>query len=234
MEIIPVIDIYRNQAVHAIKGQRQDYCPLQTPLCNGHATEDILQAFLDIYPFKTIYIADLDAIQGIADNELLIQQLLNKFQTISFWVDQGISSSRQLKSKLSRQHVIGSETNILPKTLQKLLTLNPGIILSLDFKIKTFIGKQELLDKVNTWPEKIIIMSLAHVGANIGPDYQLISALQENMDAGKIYVAGGVRDVHDLQTLDDMGIHGVLIATALHHQKITSESLWKFTQKNAP
>ena len=64
MEIIPVIDIRQNQVVHAIKGQRQNYRPLQTSLCNSHSPEDIVQAFIDTYPFKTIYIADLDAIQG--------------------------------------------------------------------------------------------------------------------------------------------------------------------------
>ena len=50
----------------------------------------------------------------------------------------------------------------------------------------------------------------------------------------KIYVAGGVRHEADLELLDEMGVDGVLIATALHRQRITNETLNKFTQKNAP
>jgi len=229
MEIIPVIDIRQNQVVHAVKGQRQNYRPLQTCLCDSHSADDIVQAFIDTYPFKTIYIADLDAIQGTSNNEHLIEQLLNKFQSVSFWVDQGISSAIELKIQSRRQHVIGSETNISPETLNELFTSSLEIILSLDFQTKTFLGHQDLLEKTDLWPERIIIMSLSHVGSNNGPDYKLISDIQKIAGDRKIYVAGGVRHEDDLQTLNDMGIDGVLIATALHTQQIKADTLLKFT-----
>jgi len=234
MEIIPVIDVRQNQVVHAVKGQRQNYRPLQTCLCDSHSADDIVQAFIDTYPFKTIYIADLDAIQGTSNNEHLIEQLLNKFQSVSFWVDQGISSAIELKIQSRRQHVIGSETNITPETLNELITSSPEIIFSLDFQTKAFLGHQDLLEKTDLWPERIIIMSLSHVGSNNGPDYKLISDIQKIAGGRKIYVAGGVRHEDDLQTLNDMGIDGVLIATALHSQQIKADTLLKFTKKNAP
>jgi phosphoribosylformimino-5-aminoimidazole carboxamide ribotide isomerase len=234
MEIIPVIDVRQNQVVHAVKGQRQNYRPLQTCLCDSHSADDIVQAFIDTYPFKTIYIADLDAIQGTSNNEQLIEQILDKFQAVSFWVDQGISSVIELKAQSRRKHVIGSETNISPKTLNELFTLSPEIILSMDFQTKAFLGDQDLLQKTDHWPERIIIMSLSQVGSNNGPDYKLISDLQKTAGDRKIYVAGGVRHEHDLQTLNDMGIDGVLIATALHTKQITADTLLNFTQKNAP
>jgi len=234
MEIIPVIDVRQNQVVHAVKGQRQNYRPLQTCLCDSHSADDIVQAFIDTYPFKTIYIADLDAIQGTSNNEQLIEQILDKFQSVSFWVDHGISSAIDLKIQSRRQHVIGSETNISPETLNELFTSSPEIILSLDFQTKALLGDQKLLQKTDLWPERIIIMSLSQVGSNNGPDYKLISDIQKSAGNRKIYAAGGVRHEDDLQTLNDMGIDGVLIATALHTQQITADTLLKFTQKNAP
>ncbi len=234
MEIIPVIDIRQNQVVHAVKGQRQNYHPLQTCLCDNHSADDIVQAFIDTYPFKTIYIADLDAIQGTSNNEKLIEQLLNKYLSVSFWVDQGASSAIELKFESRRNHIIGSETNISPETLNELITLSPEIILSLDFQTKVFLGHQDLLQKTDLWPDRIIIMSLSHVGSNDGPDYKLITDIQNISENRKIYVAGGVRHENDLQTLNDMGIDGVLIATALHTQQITADTLLKFTKKNAP
>ena len=51
----------------------------------------------------------------------------------------------------------------------------------------------------------------SHVGSNDGPDYKLISYLQKIAGDRKIYVAGGVRHEDDLQTLNDMGIDGVLL-----------------------
>lgn len=234
MEIIPVIDIRRGQVVHAVKGQRQNYRPLQTSLCESNSPEDIVQAFISSYPFKTIYIADLDAIEGQSDNDQIIEQLHDKFQSVTFWVDQGISSTVKFKDLLSRQHVIGSETNISPDILNEIIISSPNIILSLDFQANTFLGVQNLLQKTSLWPGRIIIMSLARVGSDNGPDYELISSLKKTAGDRKIYVAGGVRHETDLNLLNDMGIDGVLLATALHTERITSEILKKFTKKNAP
>ncbi len=234
MEIIPVIDIHQGQVVHAIEGQRQHYRPLLTSLSESNSPENIVQAFINSYPFKTIYIADLDAIEGRSNNDHLIEQLHDKFKSLTFWIDQGISSAKELNSLSRRQHVIGSETNISPETLGEMITSIPDIILSLDFQTNIFLGNQDLLQKKELWPEKIIIMSLANVGSNKGPDYELISKLKETAGERKIYVAGGVRDETDLQLLNEMNIDGVLIATALHTQNIKSETLSKFSKKNAP
>lgn len=234
MEIIPVIDIRRGQVVHAVKGQRQNYRPLQTSLCESNSPEDIVQAFISSYPFKTIYIADLDAIEGQSNNDQIIEQLHDKFQSVTFWVDQGISSTIELKDPLLRQHVIGSETNISPDILNEIIISSPDIILSLDFQSNTFLGVRNLLQKTSLWPGRIIIMSLARVGSDNGPDYELISSLKKTAGDRKIYVAGGVRHETDLNLLNDMGIDGVLLATALHTERITSEILKKFTKKNAP
>jgi phosphoribosylformimino-5-aminoimidazole carboxamide ribotide isomerase len=233
MEIIPVIDIRRGQVVHAVKGQRQNYRPLQTSLCESNSPEDIVQAFVSSYPFKTIYIADLDAIERQSNNDQIIRQLHDKFQSVTFWVDHGLSSSTDLKNQCCGQYVLGSETNISPDTLNEIITISPDIILSLDFQTNIFLGDRNLLQKTSLWPGRIIIMSLAHVGSDNGPDYELISSLIKTAGDRKIYVAGGVRHETDLELLNNMGIDGVLIATALHTQRITSETLNKF-KKNAP
>ena len=233
MEIIPVIDIRRGQVVHAVKGQRQNYRPLQTSLCESNSPEDIVQAFVSSYPFKTIYIADLDAIERQSNNDQIIRQLHDKFQSVTFWVDHGLSSSTDLKNQYCGQYVLGSETNISPDTLNEIITISPDIILSLDFQTNIFLGDRNLLQKTSLWPGRIIIMSLAHVGSDNGPDYELISSLIKTAGDRKIYVAGGVRHETDLELLKNMGIDGVLIATALHTQRITSETLNKF-KKNAP
>ena len=231
MEIIPVIDIRRNQVVHAVKGQRQNYRPLRTTLCDSHSPDRIVQAFLDMYPYKTIYIADLDAIQDQTNNAQLINRLQKKFGSVSFWIDQGISSSIDLKIQSRGRHIIGSETNISAETLKEMRSSVPDMILSLDFQDKIFLGNHDLIQKPDLWPDKIIVMSLARVGSNSGPDHKSIAEMQKIAGEKKIYVAGGVRNVDDLQSLNDMGIDGVLIATALHTQQITSDTLVKFTKK---
>ena len=40
-----------------------------------------------------------------------------------------------------------------------------------------------------------------------------------------IFVGGGVRDIEDLVELKNLGVSGVLVATALHSGKISIEEL---------
>lgn len=230
MDIIPVIDISQGYVVHAVKGQRQYYQPLCTSLSKGNCADDIVRAFLDFYPFNTIYIADIDAIEGRANNRHIIEQLHRSFPSLNFWIDQGISSSKEIAQDCSWQHVIGSETHISAAELRQIIKRMPDIILSLDFGTK-FLGDQKLLDNTAQWSERIIIMSLEHISSDRGPDYQRICKFQKSADDRKVYVAGGVRDEVDLQALNDIGIAGVLVATALHTQKLTPAMLNKFCKK---
>jgi phosphoribosylformimino-5-aminoimidazole carboxamide ribotide isomerase len=63
VKLIPVVDLLNGEVVHARKGQRSHYLPLQSSLCQGTQPETVVGALLDLYPFRTLYIADLDAIQ---------------------------------------------------------------------------------------------------------------------------------------------------------------------------
>lgn len=229
MEIIPVIDIRQGQVVRAVRGLRQNYLPLQTSLCQGHSPENMVQSFIKLYPFKKIYIADLDAIEGQSNNELIIERLHDKFQSQIFWVDQGLSSTFEIKKLLDRKHVIGSETNISPDILLEISSMTPDIVLSLDYRSKLFLGDKKLLQNMEVWPEKIIIMSLANIGSKQGPDYELIYSLRKHAANKKIYIAGGIRHEKDLHALNNIGIDGVLVATALHTQQIKIDSIIKFS-----
>ena len=64
MDIIPVIDLMGGQAVHAKLGRRDEYRPLQSRLCRTSRPLDVAEALLALYPFRTLYLADLDAIRG--------------------------------------------------------------------------------------------------------------------------------------------------------------------------
>ncbi|MEW8382346.1 MAG: nickel transporter, partial [Candidatus Thiodiazotropha taylori] len=64
MKLIPVIDLMNGIVVRAIRGQRQSYLPSSTPLCQSSQPEAVISALLSLYPFDTLYIADLDAITG--------------------------------------------------------------------------------------------------------------------------------------------------------------------------
>lgn len=228
MEIIPVIDLRDNHAVYAVKGQRQDYQPLRTVLSDSTVPKNIVQAFIDYYAFEKIYIADLNAIIGQGDNNHVIEELIQSFPSLTFLVDQNISSVQAIRQPLMRQYVIGSESNLAADELSKIVALEPNVILSLDFRNKLFQGHASILNNTAVWPKKIIAMSLTHIASNRGPDYELIQYLQNITTGKQIYVAGGVRHKADLQVLYELGVSGVLVATALHTGKLLPDTLRKF------
>jgi phosphoribosylformimino-5-aminoimidazole carboxamide ribotide isomerase len=69
-------------------------------------------------------------------------------------------------------------------------------------------------------------MSLSKVGANEGTHTALLNEVLTKARSFNVYAAGGVRNIEDLISLKKMGIHGALIATALHQKQISSAQLY--------
>lgn len=223
MHIIPVIDLYQGQVVHAIRGQREHYQPVRSRLCAGSDPCTIVQAMLDVYPFNTFYIADLDAIRDEAENNHVIDHLQQQFPKLAFWLDAGLSSQKELSvtNRSSIKHVIGTETGITADTLKDIVGTLPEPVLSLDFKTGALRGDGQLLQHPEIWPENIIVMDLARVGSSEGPDMELLQNIRSVSTGKNIYMAGGIRNINDLQNLEENGVAGALVATALHDGSIT-------------
>ena len=229
MHIIPVIDIYQGQVVHAVRGQREHYQPVRSGLCEGSDPFTIVQAILGIYPFTTLYIADLDSIRGDGVNYPVVEQLQQQFPQLVFWLDAGKYTKKDFTGthNESIRQVIGSETGVGTDFLLDLAGISPEPVLSLDFKETVFSGDSGLLQQSAIWPENIIIMNLARVGSSEGPDLDLLNKTSALISGKNIYMAGGIRNITDLQTLKHTGVAGALIATALHNGSLTHQDLSK-------
>ncbi len=226
MHIIPVIDIKDGQTVLAKQGQRESYQPLKSKICQLNTLENTIRSFLDIFPFKIIYIADLNAITGNANNQTIIDLAVKKFPDIQFWVDNGMKAEFFIRqNKLPYKAVIGSESQV-ENQLKHLKQPKQDFILSIDFFPETgYKGPCKLLEQPNLWPENIIIMSLERVGKNAGPDFaRLQSFTQKNPDKN-IIAAGGVRNKDDLLSLQKIDVHYALLASALHSGVISSKTM---------
>jgi phosphoribosylformimino-5-aminoimidazole carboxamide ribotide isomerase len=239
MLLIPVIDLLQGQVVHARRGERENYRPIQSSLCKSSEADEIVASLIALHSFSCLYIADLNAIQSNGGNINIINKLHNAFANLTLWLDAGVSdtsSYKKLAAKKFGRIVIGSET------LQDLTLLNThhesklarsAPILSLDFQGDQFRGETTLQNNPKLWPDDVIAMTLARVGANSGPDFerlaQLIQLAQQTSPHKKIYAAGGVRHVADLYQLRDMGVTGALVASALHDGRITRADLQNFS-----
>jgi len=232
MEVIPVIDLRDGVVVHARMGIRSEYAPIISPLSPTSRPNDVARGLLSIFPFKNFYVADLDAIEQKGDNNAALRYLRTEYPDLGFWVDAGIENVLQAERWLEGGYghlVLGSETQ-QDNQLIFHLCRNERTILSLDFRGDAFLGPASLLTETKTWPQKIIVMSLARVGSASGPDIDRLTAINSRAPNRQIYAAGGVRDADDLVLLARAGIAGALVATSLHNGKLTGAQIARLSE----
>ncbi len=233
MNVIPVIDLKDGKVVHARMGNRNQYRPVDSMLCQSSDIFDVICAFLTLYPFKHFYIADLNALTGLGSHDNLLNKVLRLFNKIHFWIDAGLKSPIHFFVQKNYTPVIASESckkqdvNLLKKSKK-------NFVLSLDFSTDKPIGPTILFENPEYWPDIIIIMTLGHVGSNNGPAISQLFNYCEN-HANKTFVAaGGIRNSADLSILKKMGIHHALVATALHNGAITAQDIKNLQAKKYP
>lgn len=230
MNVIPVLDLKDGQVVHAKHGNRQAYLPIQSALTESSEAVSVVQALLSLYPFKLLYIADIDAIQGTGNHAPIVRNLQAKFPELQIWLDAGFNTPEALKNwhNTKIRPVLGSESFESIERYQQLISacrISP--ILSLDFKSKAFLGPQSLLKNPSLWPKDVIVMTLDQVGSEAGPDFEQLGAIQKESPSTSIYAAGGVRSASDLMALKQQNITGALVASALHNAAISGKELQK-------
>jgi HisA/HisF family protein len=228
MHLIPVIDVRLGRAVHAVMGDRAGYRPIETPLAEGSDPLSLAVGYRSLHPFHTIYVADLDGIEGRGRNLALLDRLVAALPGIELWVDDGSISpaaTRPLLARLACVPVIGSESLANVDDLTALHAGGAARILSLDFRGAAFAGPAALLERRELWPDRVIVMTLGRVGSGAGPDLDRLGAIVRAAPGRQVYAAGGVRHAGDLAAIRRAGAAGALVATALHAGTLTSADL---------
>jgi phosphoribosylformimino-5-aminoimidazole carboxamide ribotide isomerase len=227
LRVIPVIDLMGGEVVHARKGDRASYRPLESPLSPTSGAVEVVRGLLSVYPFPTLYVADLDAIRGDGDNLPALRRIRAAFPALLMWVDNGAADGAAIGALIHADlgaPVIGSESQHDSDLIAQ-HARSRRIVLSLDFRGNAFQGPQEILNEPALWPSRVIVMTLARVGSGTGPDLERLAAIRSITGGREIYAAGGVRDADDLSALKAAGASGALVATALHERRVVRADL---------
>jgi phosphoribosylformimino-5-aminoimidazole carboxamide ribotide isomerase len=237
MKIIPVMDLSHGVVVHAVRGRRSEYQPLKSVLCGSADPLDVAMA-LKALGFGELYVADLDAIMGGHANLPILKQITDT-TGLRLMVDAGIAAL-ETAEKLLKGHVskiiIGTETlpsiGFVRKAVKSLG--RERVVVSLDLRGEEVIGRFELgkfRDPIallrefqNMGVDQVVVLDLARVGSETGVNMHILKEVLRNLKV-KVFVGGGVRDIRDLVELENVGVFGVLIATALHSGKISLDEL---------
>jgi phosphoribosylformimino-5-aminoimidazole carboxamide ribotide isomerase len=227
-ELIPVIDLMGGQVVHARAGERDRYRPLAgSVVARSPEPEAVIRGLLALHPFRTLYIADLDAILKRGDHKAQIRRLRQTFPDLRIWVDAGFAETCACRRFLAADLgdlVLGSESQSDARVLEA-LEGEPRLVLSLDFKGARPLGPAALFEGPELWPERLIVMTLARIGGEAGPDLDRLRAVRAQASERRVYAAGGVRGGEDLAELRAVGCAGVLLASALHDGRLGPSDL---------
>jgi phosphoribosylformimino-5-aminoimidazole carboxamide ribotide isomerase len=239
MELIPVLDLARGSAVHAIGGDRLRYGPVQSVLAPGREGDAmaLAQAYRALPGVGRCYVADLDAIGG-APAQLDLLARLQSAQGFGgpLLLDAGIASLGELHrlGGAFSHIVVGLETLSSFADLGR-LAAQVEVTFSLDLRNDLPLTRPELLVEmgsvdatvlaraaVEAGARSLILLDVGRVGHGVGVNLQLLASLRRALPKVVLLAGGGVRGDADINALAASGCDGVLVATALHRGTLTA------------
>lgn len=235
MFVVPVIDLKGGRVVHARRGERSSYHPLETPLACSSRPLDVVHGLLALAPFRALYVADLDAIGGAGSHADVVRTLRAEYPDLEVWVDAGCRDAAALGAWLAPGlvPVIGTESLLSAEALAAMLAVCPAAMLSLDSREESLLGPPEVFAQPQRWPASVIVMTLERVGTGTGPAADRLRTIRAAAPDCRVIAAGGVRDAQDLETLEALGIHAALVASAIHDGSLDRSTLHRFAGRDS-
>jgi phosphoribosylformimino-5-aminoimidazole carboxamide ribotide isomerase len=182
--------------------------------------------------------ADLNAIMHNGDNLGVIERVAEE-TGLCLMVDAGIANIEKAKTVLrhgASEVIVGTETLTDISFVKEAVHLLGAdrVVVSLDLRNGKLLAKFNfdvfpdpaavLRELQEMGVKRVIVLDLARVGSEEGVDLGFLRRVLESVYVD-VFVGGGVRNIDDLLVLRDMGVTGVLLATALHSGKITVDQL---------
>lgn len=241
MEIIPAIDIRNGKCVRLFKGLEST-----TKIYSENPLE-ILKMWIN-HNATRIHIIDLDKAWNKGSNENLIKALLKEASNkIRIQIGGGIRNIAYAMNLLRAgvdRIILGTLAIKNPEEITR-LSRDVGkehIMVAIDYKfnnvaingwrtqtsLNPFTLAQDLIERGAGY---VVFSSIEADGTLKGPDLKNIAKLTQLIDPAKIYVAGGIKDINNINDLRNFGIKGVIIGKAFYENRIpfsiVNDSLYK-------
>ena len=101
MKVIPVIDILNGIVVHAVRGKRSEYKPLESILFKSVEPVEVAKAFKTL-GFSELYVADLDAIIDCSTNFEVFKHMAEE-TGLHLMVDAGVTNIERAQKLLGNR-----------------------------------------------------------------------------------------------------------------------------------
>ena len=209
MNIIPAIDLKKGKVVRAVQGDRASYKPIDLVTTYSSNPITFIKALIIKYKPSTIYLADLDLLDGDGNNIDIIYKVANMFRNKIFWVDVGAKKVTKLNIK-NITPILCSESC---EDIRLINYVYKDHIHSYDYKDRS-LGTQYFKKLESSYKKKVIFMNISDVGNKKGPDFRYLRGMLRFSDK-EYYVGGGVNSILDIHKLSKMNISGVIVSSLL-------------------
>jgi len=244
MNIIPAIDLKNGKCVRLLKGdfeQTTEYSndPVQVARQFAALAADSLH-IVDLDGARYGEQRNREIVAAIADESKLTIQLgggIRDVETLEGWFAVGVSRC-----------VIGSLAITEPDTVKAWLTRFGGdrIVLALDVRIDalneplitthgwtrdseaTFFESVD--DFLNAGLQHVLCTDVSRDGAMTGPNFGLYQRIMDAYPELLLQASGGVRHIHDLEQLRQLGVPAAISGRALLDGKISAKEIETFLQ----
>lgn len=236
IEIIPAIDIINGQCVRLTQGDYE-----QKKVYSSNPVE-VAKSFEDA-GIQRLHLVDLDGAKAkhVVNGKVL--ENIAKATNLTLDFGGGIKSDEDIKialeagaSQITAGSIAVANPNLVHRWMEKYGASR--IILGADVK--------GLNIAVNGWQEKssaelfpfleryvaqgidyCICTDVAKDGLLQGSSIDLYTSILERFPKLKLIASGGVRSIEEIEKLNEIGCHGVIIGKAIYEEKITLKELEK-------
>lgn len=234
IEIIPAIDIIGGQCVRLTQGdyaRRTVYAADPLEVARSYEALGI----------RRLHVVDLDGAKAAAPQNLDTLRKIATATGLEVQYGGGIKSEEALQAVLdagARRAICGSIAITDPDRFAGWLTAYgaDAVILGADTKAGRVAinGWQEaaetdvqtLIRRFEAYGLKqVICTDISRDGMLTGPNFDLYTALQQELPAMEIIVSGGISSRDDLVRLDELGLRSVIVGKAIYEGRITLQEL---------
>ncbi|HKL40475.1 MAG TPA: 1-(5-phosphoribosyl)-5-[(5-phosphoribosylamino)methylideneamino]imidazole-4-carboxamide isomerase [Cryomorphaceae bacterium] len=234
MKIIPAIDLIDGKCVRLTKGDystKKEYS--SDPL-------DMAMRFSDA-GLTYLHLVDLDGARtGAVVNHRTLEKIASK-TPLEIDFGGGIKSDESIRIAFesgAKKVTVGSVAVKNRELVAEWLSIygSEKLILGADVKEEkiaisgwTETGDEYVFDFVREYLEKgfttVISTDVAKDGMLEGPSFELYKKLLGEIENLQLIASGGIRDMADLEKLEEMGLYGAIIGKAIYEGRIDLKDL---------
>lgn len=236
IEIIPAIDIINGQCVRLTQGDYE-----QKTIYNSNPVE-VAKAF-EAAGIQRLHLVDLDGAKAKHIVNVDVLESIAKATNLTIDFGGGIKSDKDIQLAFyagASQITAGSIAVSNPDLVNRWMTEYGAskIILGADVKgLKIAVNGWQKESSAELFPflenylakgiEYCICTDVAKDGLLQGSSVQLYANVLERFPQLKLIASGGVSSIEEVQKLEEIGCHGVIIGKAIYEGRITLKELEK-------